>query len=64
MQDVERVSRALCIQAGDDPDRQTYAWEMQCTGHRDSPQFRWMFWKPFAEAALSARLHDNLNQGD
>ncbi|BBB99360.1 hypothetical protein M2192_001157 [Bradyrhizobium elkanii USDA 61] len=52
--DVERVSRALCIEAGDDPDKQTYSWAHRCTGHETRPQLRWMYWISFAKVALLA----------
>ena len=51
--EVERVSRALCLQSGDDPDKLTYAHAMQCTGRDTTPKYRWMYWIPFAQAALN-----------
>lgn len=51
---IERAARALCRVAGDDPDRKTYPHEMNCTGRSDVPEFRWMYWIPFAKAALMA----------
>lgn len=32
MDDVERVARALCVEAGDDPDQKTCAYEQKCAG--------------------------------
>lgn len=52
--DIEKVARALCVEAGDDPDSQTYAHAMRCTGRSDAPEFRWMYWIPFAKVAISA----------
>lgn len=42
--DIECVARALCAEAGEDPDRKTYAYEMNCTGKSSGHEFRWQYW--------------------
>lgn len=53
---IEVGARALCIAAGDDPDKMTYAHEMACTGRDREPKYRWQYWAEFAEAAICAAL--------
>lgn len=57
---VEAGARALCLHAGDDPDRLTYAREMNCTGRDREPMYRWRYWVGFAEACLSALAAEGL----
>lgn len=51
---IEAISRALCVEAGDDPSRLSYAREMKCTGSDREPREKWEYWKPFARAAIAA----------
>ncbi len=51
---MERVARALCFAAGDDPDQQTYTWDKNCSGRDRDPRYRWEYWVPFARAAIEA----------
>lgn len=53
---VEAGARALCLHAGDDPDRLTYAHEMNCTGRDREPMYRWRYWVGFAEACGRAMI--------
>lgn len=53
---IEVGARALCIAAGDDPDKMTYAHEMACTGRDREPKYRWQYWAEFAGAAICAAL--------
>lgn len=53
---IEVGARALCIAAGDDPDKMTYAHEMACTGRDREPKYRWEYWAVLAEAAISAAI--------
>lgn len=56
---VEAGARAICIAAGDDPDKMTYAREMHCTGADREPKQRWEYWRAFALACLAAALSES-----
>lgn len=51
---IEAIARALCVEAGDDPSRPSYAREMKCAGSDREPREKWEYWKPFARAAIAA----------
>lgn len=53
-QRIEAGARALCIEAGDNPDQITYAHEMKCASHDREPKQKWEYWIPFARAAITA----------
>jgi len=53
---VEAGARAICIAAGDDPDKITYAHEMKCANHDREPRERWQYWIEFSRACLTAGL--------
>lgn len=53
---LEAAAKAVSVSTGDEPDKLTYAREMQCSGADREPQYRWQYWTQHATAAITAYL--------
>jgi len=60
---LEEAAKAISISTGDEPDKLTYAREMQCSGNDREPQYRWQYWTEHATAAITAYLAQREKEG-
>lgn len=60
---LEAAAKAISVSTGDEPDKLTYAREMQCSGADREPQYRWQYWTEHATAAITAYLAQREKEG-
>lgn len=60
---LEEAAKAISVSTGDEPDKLTYAREMQCSGADREPQYRWQYWTEHATAAITAYLAQREKEG-